>query len=113
MSLPPEPPLRGRIIVATLAILLGAYVTYETSKDFEFVKFVPHSPEEVERRKREHIGMSIKHLETRTLDYKPEVKERIKKMMEEKEKEKEKENENKNKNKKNSSGMSNKPSNDV
>lgn len=84
-NLPPLPPMIGRIIVATIATLLGGYVVYDTGKDFQFIKFEPHSPEEIERRKREKIGLQIKQLETRTLEYTPEAKQRLSKLVEEQE----------------------------
>lgn len=83
-KLPPQPPLKGRVIVATIAVLLGGYVTYDAGKDFQFIKFEPHSAEEIERRKKEKVGLSIKHLETRTLDYTDEAKARMKQLIEEK-----------------------------
>lgn len=85
-GLPPQPSFVSRAIVSTIALFMGGYLAYEFGKDFEFVKFEPHSPEEVERRKREHIGLSMKQLETRTLDYTPEAKARLHKILEEKEK---------------------------
>lgn len=42
-----------KFVVGTIAILLGGYVTYKAGSDFQFVRFEPHSPEEVARRKRE------------------------------------------------------------
>lgn len=56
----------------------GAYVVWRTGKDFEFVKFEPYSEEEVERRKREKVPFSIRQLDSRTLDYTPEAKKRLK-----------------------------------
>ena len=79
-----QPSTFSRFVVATIATILGGYVVYDAGKDFEFVKFEPHSPEEVERRKREKIGISMKQLETSTLDYTPEAKERLRRLMEEK-----------------------------
>ncbi|CAH6721236.1 hypothetical protein CLIB1444_05S06590 [[Candida] jaroonii] len=86
-KLPPEPPLVGRIIVATLATFIGAYVAYDFGKDFEFVKFTPHSKEEIERRKRENIPLKMKSLDTMTLELKPEVKERMRALKEQESKE--------------------------
>lgn len=88
-GLPPQPSFVSRAIVATIALFVGGYAAYDFGKDFEFVKFEPHSPEEVERRKREHIGLTMKQLETRTLDYTPEAKARLKKLVEEDERNKE------------------------
>lgn len=68
---------RERVVVSTIAVMAGAWVTYYTSRDFEFVKFTPFLEEEVERRKREGARMTMKHLDTCTLDYKPEAKQRI------------------------------------
>jgi hypothetical protein len=78
----PTPPLINRIIVGTIAVIAGLYVIKDAGKDFEFIKFEPHSPEEVERRKREHVKFSMKTLETRTLEYTPEAKERLRKLVE-------------------------------
>lgn len=74
-----------RTIAGLVATALGAYVVMDTGKDLEFVKYTPHSPQEVERRKKENVGMSLKQLETCTLDYKPEAKERLKRLMQEEE----------------------------
>lgn len=84
--LPPQPPFFNRMVVATIATALGAYVVYDSGKDFEFIKFEPHTSEEIERRKRENIGLQMKQLETSTLDYTPEAKERFKRLLEEKQK---------------------------
>ncbi|ODV64781.1 hypothetical protein HYPBUDRAFT_154128 [Hyphopichia burtonii NRRL Y-1933] len=81
---PPTPPFWQRVVVGTLATIAGVYVMWDTGRDFEFVKFTPHLEEEIERRKRESIGMSMRHTDTRTLDYTPEAKERLKKLVEEK-----------------------------
>ncbi|KAF6068984.1 hypothetical protein FOB64_003621 [Candida albicans] len=55
--------------------------------DFQFVKYTPHSPEEIERRKRENqTGISMKMSEELTLDLKPEAKQRIQKLLDEKNK---------------------------
>lgn len=83
MVLPPQPSTFSRFVVATIATVLGGYVVYDTGKDFEFIKFQPHSPEEIERRKKENIGLSMKQLETSTLEYTPEAKERFRKLVEE------------------------------
>ncbi|KAK6462938.1 hypothetical protein DFJ63DRAFT_334514 [Scheffersomyces coipomensis] len=86
MKLPPSPPFINRLIVGTIAMAAGIYVTMDAGKDFEFIKYVPHSPEEVERRKRENIGLSLKYMETSTLKYTPEAEERFKKLVDEKQK---------------------------
>lgn len=83
-KVPPTPPFKHRLIVGTLAIIAGAWVIKDAGKDFEFIKFEPHSTEEVERRKREHVKTTFKALETRTLEYTPEAKERLRKLIEEK-----------------------------
>lgn len=85
-----SPPLLHRIIVGTVAVFAGGWVLWDTGKDFEFVKYTPHTPEEIERRKKDHQGLLIKHLETCTLDYTPEAKARLAKMVREKEEDKEK-----------------------
>ncbi|KAK6205499.1 uncharacterized protein RJT21DRAFT_117981 [Scheffersomyces amazonensis] len=87
MSKLPTPSNTQRFIVAAVALLAGAYVVMDSGKDFEFIKFEPHSPEEIERRKRENVGLSLKVLETSTLNYTPEAKERLRKLIEEKSKE--------------------------
>lgn len=76
----------NRIIVGTLATIAGIYVMFDAGKDFQYIKFEPHLAEEIERRKREKIGFSMKSLETRTLEYTPEAKERLKKLIEENDK---------------------------
>lgn len=81
----PTPPFIQRVVVGTLAVIAGAYVLKDAGKDFEFIKFEPHTAEEIERRKKEGVRMSMKSLETRTLDYTPEAKERLRKLIEEKE----------------------------
>lgn len=72
------PPFSHRLVVGTFAVFAGAYVVWRTGKDFEFVKFEPYSEEEVERRKREKVPFSIRQLDSRTLDYTPEAKKRLK-----------------------------------
>lgn len=76
----------NRIIVGTLATIAGIYVMFDAGKDFQYIKFEPHLPEEIERRKREKVGFSMKSLDTRTLEYTPEAKERLKKLIEENDK---------------------------
>lgn len=76
-KLPQGSPLSHKVVVSTLAIAVGIFGFWLTAKDFQFIKYEPRSPEEVEIRKRENIGLQIKHLETRTLDYTPEAKARI------------------------------------
>ncbi|KAG7663501.1 uncharacterized protein J8A68_002960 [[Candida] subhashii] len=76
------PSMMQRAIVAIVAIAAGAWVVKETGKDLEFVTYTPHTPEEVERRKREKVGFNMTVLETTTLDYKPEAKERMRKALE-------------------------------
>ncbi|KAK6458771.1 uncharacterized protein RJT20DRAFT_8824 [Scheffersomyces xylosifermentans] len=85
-KLSPTPPFKNRLIVGTIAILAGAYVIKDAGKDFEFIKYEPHSPEEVEKRRQEKFKTTFKALETRTLNYTPEAKERLKKLVEENEK---------------------------
>lgn len=81
----PTPPFFQRVVVGTLAVLAGAYVLKDAGKDLEFVKFEPHTPEEIERRKRDGVHMTMKTLETRSLNYTPEAQERLRKLIEEKE----------------------------
>ncbi|EER30819.1 predicted protein [Candida tropicalis MYA-3404] len=92
-----EVPMINRFIVGTFAILLGGYVTYKSGSDFQFMKFTPHSPEEIERRKRENIGFSVKFTEDMTLDLTPEAKLKYEKMRLEKLKHEEEKEKNKNK----------------
>ncbi|ODV81594.1 uncharacterized protein CANTADRAFT_44412 [Suhomyces tanzawaensis NRRL Y-17324] len=82
----PTPPFINRLIVGTIATIAGIYVIKDAGKDFEWIKFEPHSPDEIERRRKEGVGMKMKTLETRTLDYTPEAKERLKKLVEENQK---------------------------
>ncbi|KAI5967998.1 hypothetical protein CANMA_002766 [Candida margitis] len=70
-------PMTHKFVVGTIAILLGGYVAYKAGSDFQFVKFEPHSPEEVARRKREKVPTRMEVLESATLDLTPEAKERI------------------------------------
>lgn len=83
-KVPPTPPFSHRFIVGTLALMAGAYVLLDAGRDFEYIKFTPHSPDEIERRKREHLGLQIKQLDTRTLEYTPEAKARLDGLMNEK-----------------------------
>ncbi|CUM68331.1 uncharacterized protein PRCAT00006053001 [Priceomyces carsonii] len=81
------PSLLQRVIASTLAVGAGIWFLLRVGKDFQYIKFEPHTPEEVERRKREHEGLSIKYLDTRTLEYTPEAKQRLEKMIEAKSRE--------------------------
>lgn len=90
-KLPPSSPISHKIVVGTLAVCAGMVAFWQVGKDFQFVKFEPRLEEEIERRKREKIGISIQHLDTRTLDYTPEAKERLRRGLEEKLKEQENE----------------------
>ncbi|EMG46301.1 hypothetical protein SBY92_002487 [Candida maltosa Xu316] len=72
-------PMSHKLIVGTIAVIAGGYVAYKTGSDFQFVKFVPHSPEEIERRKRENVGLKMTVTDETTLDLTPEAKERIRK----------------------------------
>lgn len=76
-KLPPSSPISHKIFVGTIAVCAGMYAFWQVGKDYEFVKFEPHLKEEVERRRREKVGISIQHLDTRTLDYTPEAKDRL------------------------------------
>ncbi|KAF8003201.1 hypothetical protein OXX80_003532 [Metschnikowia pulcherrima] len=75
--LPQGSPFSHKVVVSTIAIGVGILGFWQTAKDFEFIKYEPRSPEEIEIRRRENIGLQIKHLETRTLDYTPEAKARL------------------------------------
>lgn len=81
-KLPPTPPFSHRLVVGTIALVAGLYLLMDAGKDFEYIKFTPHSPEEIERRKKEHVGLQIKQLDTRTLEYTPEAKERLRGLVE-------------------------------
>ncbi|KAI5956563.1 hypothetical protein KGF54_001038 [Candida jiufengensis] len=83
-NLPQGSPMTHKFIVGTIAIFLGAYVTYKAGSDFQFVKFEPHSPEEIEKRKREKFQTKMTVKDTTTLDLTPEAKERIMKKVREK-----------------------------
>lgn len=81
---PPSAPMSHKLIVATIAMFVGMYAFNSVGKDFEFVKYTPHLPEEVERRRQERLGIQMRHTDSRTLEYTPEAKERIRKGLEEK-----------------------------
>ncbi|CAN3359336.1 hypothetical protein DICA3_D03180 [Diutina catenulata] len=81
-TLPPTPPMTHRIVVGTIAVLAGIWLVKDAGKDFQWVKFTPHSPEEVERRKRENVPMSMSMTEERTLEYTTEARERLRKLVE-------------------------------
>lgn len=81
-KLPPTPPFSHRFVVGTIALVAGLYLLMDAGRDFEYIKFTPHSAEETERRKKEHVGLLIKQLDTRTLDYTPEAKERLRGLVE-------------------------------
>ncbi|KAI5964145.1 uncharacterized protein KGF55_002087 [Candida pseudojiufengensis] len=83
-NLPQGSPMSHKFIVGTIAILLGGYVTYKSGSDFQFVKFEPHSPEEIEKRKKEKFQTKMTFKDTTTLDLTPEAKERIMKKVKEK-----------------------------
>lgn len=78
-----------KVVVGTLATILGAYAFWQVGKDFQFVKFEPRLPEEIERRRKEGTGLEMRSLETRSLEYTDEAKARLRQKFEEKEKEKE------------------------
>lgn len=80
-KLPPSSPMSHKVVVGTLATVIGAYAFYQTAKDFQFVKFTPRLPEEVEMRKREKVGTTITQLDVRTLEYTPEAQERLRQSM--------------------------------
>lgn len=90
MPQPPSPLTLQRFIVGAIALAAGTYVVYDTGRDFQFIKYEPFSKEEVERRKQEGKKFSMTTTNTRTLDYTPEAKERLKKLIEEKNEENEK-----------------------
>ncbi|QWU87446.1 hypothetical protein CA3LBN_001711 [Candidozyma haemuli] len=71
-KLPPSSPISHKIVVV--------------GKDFQFVKFEPRSPEEIEKRRKEGTGLEIRSLETRSLEYTDEAKARLKRKFEESEK---------------------------
>lgn len=73
-----------RVIVGTLAVLAGIWLIKDSSKDFAWVKYTPHSDDEVERRKRDNVPLSMKMSDERTLEYTPEAQDRLLKLVEEK-----------------------------
>lgn len=81
-KLPPTPSFGHRFVVGTVALVAGLYLLMDAGKDFEYIRFTPHSPEEIERRKKEHVGLQIKQLDTRTLDYTPDAKDRLNELFE-------------------------------
>lgn len=82
-KLSPSSPISHKIVVGTLAVCAGMYAFWTVGRDYQFVKFEPRLKEDIERRQKEGVGISIQHLETRTLDYTPEAKERLRKGLEE------------------------------
>lgn len=82
-KLPDSAPFSHKVVVSTIAVFVGMYAFNWVGKDFEFVKYTPHLPEEVERRRREKIGLLMRHTDSRTLDYTPEAKDRLRKSFEE------------------------------
>lgn len=83
MNVPPSPPFSHKVVVSTIAVFAGIYAFLRAGRDFQFIKYTPHLPEEVERRKKERIGLQMRHTDSRTLEYTPEAKERIRKGLEE------------------------------
>lgn len=77
MAQPQGAPMTHKFLIGTIAVLLGGYLTYKAGSDFQFIKYEPHSPEEVERRQREKIPLKMTVLDTTSLDLTPEAKERI------------------------------------
>ncbi|RCK65035.1 hypothetical protein Cantr_00956 [Candida viswanathii] len=71
-----EVPMKHRWIVGIIAVLAGGYATYKSGNEFQFVKFTPHSPEEIERRKQQNVGLLLKFDDKTTLDLTPEAKEK-------------------------------------
>ena len=83
MKLPPSSPMSHKVVVGTLATVVGAYAFWQVGRDFQFVKFEPRSPEEIEKRRKEGVGLEIRSLETRLLEYTPEAKARMRAKFEE------------------------------
>lgn len=81
-KLPPAPPFSHRLVVGTIALVAGLYLLMDAGRDLEYIRFTPHSKEEIERRKKENVGLQIKQLDTRTLDYTPEAKEKLRALVE-------------------------------
>lgn len=82
-KLPPGSPISHKIVVGSVAVAAGTWLFWQFAKDFQFVKFEPRSAEEIKKRQEENIPMSIKQLDTRTLEYTPEAKERLKRAIKE------------------------------
>lgn len=76
------PPMFNRIVVGIIATVAGAWMVKETGKDFQFVTFTPFSEDEVQRRKEQKIGMSMRSSDQLTLDYTPEAKDKIRRKLE-------------------------------
>lgn len=72
-----------KVVVGTFATIIGAWAFWQVGKDFQFIKFEPRLAEEIERRKKEGTGLEIRSLETRSLEYTPEAKERLMRRIEE------------------------------
>ncbi|CAK9435322.1 uncharacterized protein LODBEIA_P57130 [Lodderomyces beijingensis] len=74
-------PMSHKFIVGTIAVLVGVYAAHKVGSDFQFVKYEPHSPEEVERRQREKVPVKMTVSDSATLELTPEAKSRIQKKM--------------------------------
>ncbi|MCH0628453.1 hypothetical protein JNB11_00465 [Kocuria palustris] len=78
---PKQPPLGApfthRVVVSTLAVLAGIWVIKSLGSDFQWVKFEPHPPEEIERRQRENVPLKMLMADERTLEYTPEARKRF------------------------------------
>lgn len=80
-KLPPSSPFSHKLVVSTVAVVVGFYAAWHAGRDFQFIRFEPHSPEEVEKRKRENARLQMRQLDSRTLDYTPEAKERMRRKL--------------------------------
>lgn len=80
-KLPPSSPISHKIVVSTIATVIGCYAFWQVAKDFQLVKFEPRLEEDVQKRKKEGLGIEMHQLDTRTLDYTPEAKKRLRARM--------------------------------
>lgn len=80
-KLPPSSPISHKFVVSTIAVAIGSYAFWQIAKDFQLVKFEPRLEEDVQKRKKEGLGIEMHQLDTRTLDYTPEAKKRLRARM--------------------------------
>lgn len=76
-------PMAHKLIGGTLATVIGGWAFWKAGRDFEFIKFEPRSPEEIEKLKEQGFHLLMKQGDSRNLDYTPEAKERLRQSMKE------------------------------